>query len=266
MREDTFERKSNLKKLGILASASLALVVCSVAAQAGSGLVALQTAASSCRNNSGNIYVNCGNGTVTDKRTGLVWLANANCLGTVDWFTAMEFVAGLSDLDAGFCAAQGLTAAHCDCGLSDGSSPGEWRLPSADEWQAMIDNALGNGSDPDCTFATVPRRRSRMIAEEDALRAAPVAFPAWCRPTTGRLLPPPTSPRSPGSWTSAPVTSASPPSPTTSMSGLFVAGNDWRFGSLALWGVQGGVSPLAESRVSTSDGSRRQSLWSRTRW
>ena len=80
------------------------------------------------------IYRPCDNGTVTDNRTGLVWLANANCIGAVDWHTAMKFVAGLADLPAGSAA---------DCGLSDGSSPGEWRLPSKGEWLAMTEDATG---------------------------------------------------------------------------------------------------------------------------
>jgi hypothetical protein len=112
------------------------------AASAGNGLAGLQTADPSCPDDSGNIYVDCGNGTVTDNRTDLVWLANANCIGNVDWHTAMEFVSGLSDLPE--------SPAYIgeDCGLSDGSSPGEWRLPSVDEWEAMIADAL---QAPDCT-------------------------------------------------------------------------------------------------------------------
>jgi hypothetical protein len=49
---------------------------------AGDGVVALQTADPSCPDDSGKIYVDCGNGTVTDNRTGLVWLKNADCLLT----------------------------------------------------------------------------------------------------------------------------------------------------------------------------------------
>ena len=41
-------------------------------AQASGGVVALQTADPSCPDDSGDIYVDCGNGTVTDNRTGLV--------------------------------------------------------------------------------------------------------------------------------------------------------------------------------------------------
>lgn len=103
---------------------------------AGDGVVALQSADPSCRDDSASIYVDCGNGTVTDNRTGLVWLQNGDCLdGAVDWVTASNFVAGLADMPPSSDA-----AAH-DCGLSDGSSPGEWRLPSIGEWEDMV--ALG---------------------------------------------------------------------------------------------------------------------------
>ena len=110
-------------------------------AWAGDGIVALQTADPSCRTTTTPPprYVDCGNGTVTDNKTGLVWLKQANCigaagggtgvpLGRVNWHTAMEFVAGLSDLRDD----------PLDCGLSDGSSPGDWRLPSVTEWQEMM--------------------------------------------------------------------------------------------------------------------------------
>ncbi len=123
----------------------------SSAAGAGDGVAALQTADPACPDDSGDIYVDCGNGTVTDNRTGLVWLKEANCLrdaptgGVVDWYTAMEFVAGLSDKPMGSAA-----AGH-DCGLSDGSSPGEWRLPSMDEWEAMIVDATALGCAPKIT-------------------------------------------------------------------------------------------------------------------
>jgi hypothetical protein len=125
-------------------------------AGAGDGIVALQTAAASCADpTNSDRYIDCGNGTVTDNDTGLVWLRNANCIGAagggtgdppgnVDWYTAMEFVAGLSDLP-------GVTDPD-DCGLSDGSSPGEWRLPSKAEWQAMTAAARTSGcSEPAIT-------------------------------------------------------------------------------------------------------------------
>lgn len=135
---------------GIVAAACAYLVWGVSVTWAGDGIVALQTADPSCPDDSGNTYVDCGNGTVTDNRTGLVWLKNANCIGSdgggsgdplgrVDWYMAIEFVAGLSD------APPGSVAADYDCGLSDGSSSGEWRLPSVEEWEAMIADATALG-------------------------------------------------------------------------------------------------------------------------
>ncbi len=61
----------------------------------------------------------CGNGTLTDSVTGLVWLSNPDCLGALPWKEANDAAASLMD---------------GDCGLADGSSIGDWRLPSAEEW------------------------------------------------------------------------------------------------------------------------------------
>jgi hypothetical protein len=74
-----------------------------------------------------NRYVDCGNGTVTDTVTGLVWLRDASCLGQADWATANTMAAGL---------------AGGDCGLSDGSRPGDWRLPTGAEWAATVQRAF----------------------------------------------------------------------------------------------------------------------------
>ncbi len=68
-------------------------------------------------------YDDCGNGTVTDRATGLIWLKDTSCFGqALPWLLASQAAAQL---------ATGL------CGLSDGSSPGDWRLPTIDEWRAM---------------------------------------------------------------------------------------------------------------------------------
>jgi hypothetical protein len=75
-----------------------------------------------------NRYVNCGNGTVTDTVTGLIWLQNANCFSTKTYSAANQAAAGLA---AG------------QCGLTDGSSAGDWRLPTKAEWEATIARAIG---------------------------------------------------------------------------------------------------------------------------
>ncbi|RKZ54045.1 MAG: hypothetical protein DRR16_06150 [Candidatus Parabeggiatoa sp. nov. 3] len=69
-------------------------------------------------------YIDNGDGTVTDNRTGLIWLKNANCFGKHNWESAMQRVAQLAD---------------GQCGLSDGSKPNDWRLPTKEEWKSMID-------------------------------------------------------------------------------------------------------------------------------
>lgn len=139
------------RQLGVAAVGVVALVAFPSAIRAGNGLVALTTAAASCPDDSGNIYVDCGNGTVTDNRSGLTWLAKADCWAPMDWHEAMEIVASLSDLDDDFCADELLTADECDCGLSDGSSPGDWRLPSITEWVAMVAEAVVLGCNPAMT-------------------------------------------------------------------------------------------------------------------
>ena len=69
-------------------------------------------------------FTDNSDGTVTDNRTGLIWLKNANCFGTQDWFTAKA-------------SAQGLASGAC--GLHDSSGAGQWRLPRKEEWEALID-------------------------------------------------------------------------------------------------------------------------------
>ena len=83
-------------------------------------------------------YVDNLDGTMTDCRSNLIWLKNANCKdvsnsilpdsthGYLDWYYAMKWVKGLQ---------------HGICGLTDGSSAGDWRLPTKTEWMAMVISA-----------------------------------------------------------------------------------------------------------------------------
>ncbi len=68
-------------------------------------------------------FVKGQDGTVVDRLTGLIWLADANCYGLANWLTAIQDVASLG---AG------------TCGLSDSSIPGDWRLPNIRELQSLI--------------------------------------------------------------------------------------------------------------------------------
>jgi len=84
-------------------------------------------------------YSDNGDGTITDNRTGLIWLKNANCFGRQTWDKAKEVVAKLTD-------------GKCD--LNDGSKVGDWHLPTIYELGKMVDdkyekpslsNAAGTG-------------------------------------------------------------------------------------------------------------------------
>ena len=77
-----------------------------------------------------NRYVNCGNGTVTDTVTGLIWLQDADCIPVGHWAAANEAAATLKD---------------GDCGLTDGSTAGDWRLPTKDEWMVTTASGLTMG-------------------------------------------------------------------------------------------------------------------------
>ena len=71
-----------------------------------------------------------GDGTVTDTRTGLIWLKNANPCGNQNWYYAVDYCS---------------TLANGKAGLTDGSTAGQWRLPSIQELE-------GIGTDPPTTY------------------------------------------------------------------------------------------------------------------
>jgi hypothetical protein len=80
-------------------------------------------------------------GTVTDNLTKIVWLKNTNCFGIRDWQSALL---AAKSLEAGDCGPDP------DLILSDGSSAGDWRLPTMKELCTLIDfsrrdPALPNG-------------------------------------------------------------------------------------------------------------------------
>jgi len=79
--------------------------------------------------NSSYRYIDNGNGTVTDNWSGLIWLKNANCYGKHTWKNAKRLVSNLAPIQ---------------CDLRDGSSRGDWRLPTKEELEALIDMRYKN--------------------------------------------------------------------------------------------------------------------------
>ena len=68
-------------------------------------------------------FVDNGDGTVLDTQTGLIWLKDASCVDIP--LTPGHGMANWDDANAG-----AALLADGTCGLTDGSSPGDWRLPS----------------------------------------------------------------------------------------------------------------------------------------
>jgi hypothetical protein len=84
------------------------------------------------RDSSANpVFTNNNDGTVTDNRTCLIWLQDASCAGLAgadgdgkaNWETAKTAASSL---------------ASGTCGLTDSSSAGDWRLPTAQELGSLV--------------------------------------------------------------------------------------------------------------------------------
>jgi hypothetical protein len=69
-------------------------------------------------------FLDEGDGTIFDRLTGLRWLKDANCFGMRNWWEA------ITDCNV---------LAHGQCGLADGSSGAQWRLPQRFELESLLD-------------------------------------------------------------------------------------------------------------------------------
>lgn len=76
-------------------------------------------------------WIDNGNGTITDTMTGLIWLKKADCMQQ-PWSAALAAVQ---------------TLASGQCGLTDGSVPGDWRMPNRNEMQSLSDRMETNHAD-----------------------------------------------------------------------------------------------------------------------
>ena len=74
-------------------------------------------------------FTDMGDGTIRDNDSGLIWLKSAEFGIVSNWDAAM---AAASNLSSG------------EHGLSDGSSDGDWRLPTRQEWEAFVSTDYSN--------------------------------------------------------------------------------------------------------------------------
>ncbi len=77
----------------------------------------------------GKRFLDMKNGTVLDMNTGLIWIKDASCFGSLNWQAATQATATLAD------------GAHK---LTDGSVAGDWRLPTKEELKAFSDQNYKN--------------------------------------------------------------------------------------------------------------------------
>jgi len=79
-------------------------------------------------------FTDNGDGTVTDNQTGLIWMKEARCFGTRTWDNALTDCNGLAD---------------GQCGLSDGSQAGDWRLSNINELASLVHRGYHEPAVPD---------------------------------------------------------------------------------------------------------------------
>jgi len=98
-----------------------------------------------------NRFTDMGDGTIRDNNSQRIWLKDANCFGTQDWDDARFMADAL---------------AHGQCSLEDGSSAGQWRLPTKAEWEAFVSPPPDGYTDP----ALVNTVGNAQWSEGDAFR------------------------------------------------------------------------------------------------
>lgn len=74
-------------------------------------------------------FTDNGDGTITDNLTGLIWLADTTCIGQRKWSDAVAATNAL---------------ANGDCGLTDGSAAGDWRMPNFVELMSPTNLGVSN--------------------------------------------------------------------------------------------------------------------------
>ena len=110
-------------------------------------------------------FTDMGDGTIRDNNTGLFWmkLASSCTMGGpsgIYWLIAMEIVDEIAD---------------GECRLSDGSKPGDWRLPSASEFTALVNTEWASVGP-----ALSDRRGMRAWQDGDAFSGVQEAY-YWTR-------------------------------------------------------------------------------------
>ncbi len=78
-------------------------------------------------------FIGCGNGTVLDTKSNLLWLQDAGCLDL-----NLDVAANLWGFSAPVAQERVKTVADGVCALTDNSAPGDWGLPKVDEFRQIV--------------------------------------------------------------------------------------------------------------------------------
>jgi hypothetical protein len=89
-------------------------------------------------------YEDNSDGTITDCRTGLIWLKNAGCTATLGGVIP-TVLQGKPEISSSSSATWASGLGNTFCGLTDNSLPGDWRLPTKTEFMAMVNDARKKG-------------------------------------------------------------------------------------------------------------------------
>ncbi|MFM2089998.1 MAG: hypothetical protein RLZZ127_487 [Planctomycetota bacterium] len=111
-------------------------------------------------------FTDNGNGTVTDRLSGLVWVRNPAALSQATWKEALAVSSGLG---------------HGQAGLVDGSQPGQWRLPTRAELLSLVDYGRSRPALPSGAPFLVAAEGSYWASTVDAVPPLHPWFPprAW---------------------------------------------------------------------------------------
>lgn len=80
-------------------------------------------------------FTDLGDGTIKDYLTGLIWIKNANCWGSLSWSNALSRITGMNN-GSQSCSGY-VTGTHTD-----------WRLPNIHELQSLVDAGRFNPALP----------------------------------------------------------------------------------------------------------------------
>lgn len=116
-------------------------------------------------------FTDKGDGTVTDNLTGLIWLRNADCIGTLYPGYDSDEIAGDGMVTRQhaflFVTFMNLGWVDCDDTSNGGTYQSDWRLPNRFELESLLDIGIYNHADPMSIEPALPSGHPFLHVEPD---------------------------------------------------------------------------------------------------